>query len=194
MWCHAKRRFCGAPCPVKRGNISSDGADRRSFFLLINPELRDSWWTQPPAPGMLRPAKQKEATAMAFSSIIMLPLLLLFLAIWAGLIYLLILLIRALRKYLAGRGGPQGKSGDPPHLGRGPQGPRDALPDDPGVRGGGPGGQPAGGQQMGDRHGGPQHLQPCWPWRSSSVCQRRSCCTRRPAGEYETIGIKGQPI
>ena len=37
---------------------------------------------------------------MAFSSIIMLPLLLLFLAIWAGLIYLLILLIRALRKYL----------------------------------------------------------------------------------------------
>ena len=31
---------------------------------------------------------------MAFSSIIMLPLLLLFLAIWAGLIYLLILLIR----------------------------------------------------------------------------------------------------
>ena len=34
---------------------------------------------------------------MAFSSIIMLPLLLLFLAIWAGLIYLLILLIRALR-------------------------------------------------------------------------------------------------
>ena len=40
---------------------------------------------------------------MAFSSIIMLPLLLLFLAIWAGLIYLLILLIRALRKYLRGR-------------------------------------------------------------------------------------------
>ena len=40
---------------------------------------------------------------MAFSSIIMLPLLLLFLAIWAGLIYLLILLIRALRKYLARR-------------------------------------------------------------------------------------------
>ena len=39
---------------------------------------------------------------MAFSSIIMLPLLLLFLAIWAGLIYLLILLIRALRKYLRG--------------------------------------------------------------------------------------------
>ena len=39
---------------------------------------------------------------MAFSSIIMLPLLLLFLAIWAGLIYLLILLIRALRKYLLG--------------------------------------------------------------------------------------------
>ena len=38
---------------------------------------------------------------MAFSSIIMLPLLLLFLAIWAGLIYL-ILLIRALRKYLRG--------------------------------------------------------------------------------------------
>jgi len=34
---------------------------------------------------------------MAFSSIIMLPLLLLFLAIWAGLIYLLILLIRARR-------------------------------------------------------------------------------------------------
>ena len=32
---------------------------------------------------------------MAFSSIIMLPLLLLFLAIWAGLIYLLILLIAA---------------------------------------------------------------------------------------------------
>ena len=43
---------------------------------------------------------------MAFSSIIMLPLLLLFLAIWAGLIYLLILLIRALRKYL--RGGEAG--------------------------------------------------------------------------------------
>ena len=39
---------------------------------------------------------------MAFSSIIMIPLLLLFLAIWAGLIYLLILLIRALRKYLRG--------------------------------------------------------------------------------------------
>ena len=39
---------------------------------------------------------------MAFRSIIMLPLLLLFLAIWAGLIYLLILLIRALRKYLRG--------------------------------------------------------------------------------------------
>ena len=39
---------------------------------------------------------------MAFSSIIMLPLLLLFLAIWAGLIYLRILLIRALRKYLRG--------------------------------------------------------------------------------------------
>ena len=39
---------------------------------------------------------------MAFSYIIMLPLLLLFLAIWAGLIYLLILLIRALRKYLRG--------------------------------------------------------------------------------------------
>ena len=39
---------------------------------------------------------------MAFSSIIMLPLLLLFLAIWAGLIYLLILLIRVLRKYLRG--------------------------------------------------------------------------------------------
>ena len=36
---------------------------------------------------------------MAFSSIIMLPLLLLFLAIWAGLIYLLILLIRALPRW-----------------------------------------------------------------------------------------------
>ena len=47
---------------------------------------------------------------MAFSSIIMLPLLLLFLAIWAGLIYLLILLIRALREVPAGRGGPQGKA------------------------------------------------------------------------------------
>lgn len=60
---------------------------------------------------------------MAFSSIIMLPLLLLFLAIWAGLIYLLILLIRALRKYLRG-GEAAGKKRRPPHLGRGPQGPR----------------------------------------------------------------------
>ena len=49
---------------------------------------------------------------MAFSSIIMLPLLLLFLAIWAGLIYLLILLIRALRKYLRG-GRPAGKKRRP---------------------------------------------------------------------------------
>ena len=56
---------------------------------------------------------------MAFSSIIMLPLLLLFLAIWAGLIYLLILLIRALRKYLRGGEARREKSGDPPHLGRG---------------------------------------------------------------------------
>ena len=39
---------------------------------------------------------------MALSSIIMIPLLLLFLAVWAGLIYLLVLLIRALRKYLRG--------------------------------------------------------------------------------------------
>ena len=39
---------------------------------------------------------------MRMASIVMIPLLLLFLAIWAGLIYLLILLIRALRKYLRG--------------------------------------------------------------------------------------------
>ena len=39
---------------------------------------------------------------MAFTSIVMIPVLLLFLAIWAGLVYLLILLIRALRKYLRG--------------------------------------------------------------------------------------------
>ena len=39
---------------------------------------------------------------MTMASIVMIPLLLLFLAIWAGLIYLLILLIRALRKYLRG--------------------------------------------------------------------------------------------
>ena len=39
---------------------------------------------------------------MRMESIVMIPLLLLFLAIWAGLIYLLILLIRALRKYLRG--------------------------------------------------------------------------------------------
>lgn len=70
---------------------------------------------------------------MAFSSIIMLPLLLLFLAIWAGLIYLLILLIRGFAEVPAGRGGPPGKSGDLPYPGGGPQGPPDALPDDPGV-------------------------------------------------------------
>ena len=39
---------------------------------------------------------------MRMASIVMIPLLLLVLAIWAGLIYLLILLIRALRKYLRG--------------------------------------------------------------------------------------------
>ena len=39
---------------------------------------------------------------MRMASIVMIPLLLLFLAIWAGLIYLLILLILALRKYLRG--------------------------------------------------------------------------------------------
>ena len=39
---------------------------------------------------------------MAMASIVMIPLLLLFLAIWAGLLYLLVLLIRALRKYLRG--------------------------------------------------------------------------------------------
>ena len=39
---------------------------------------------------------------MRMASIVMIPLLLLFLAIWAGLIYLLILLSRALRKYLRG--------------------------------------------------------------------------------------------
>lgn len=88
---------------------------------------------------------------MAFSSIIMLPLLLLFLAIWAGLIYLLILLIRALRKYLRGGEARREKAETCPHPGGGPQGPPDALPDDPGVRGGGPGGQPPGGQQVGDR-------------------------------------------
>ena len=37
---------------------------------------------------------------MAMASIVMIPAALLGLAIWAGLIYLLILLIRALRKYL----------------------------------------------------------------------------------------------
>ena len=39
---------------------------------------------------------------MAMASIVMIPAALLGLAIWAGLIYLLILLIRALRKYLRG--------------------------------------------------------------------------------------------
>ena len=39
---------------------------------------------------------------MRMASIVMIPLLLLFLAIWAGLIYLLILLIRALRQCLRG--------------------------------------------------------------------------------------------
>ena len=39
---------------------------------------------------------------MTIASIVMIPLLLLFLAIWAGLLYLLVLLIRALRKYLRG--------------------------------------------------------------------------------------------
>lgn len=52
---------------------------------------------------------------MAFSSIIMLPLLLLFLAIWAGLIYLLILLIRALRKYLRGGEARREKAETRPH-------------------------------------------------------------------------------
>ena len=48
---------------------------------------------------------------MAFSSIIMLPLLLLFLAIWAGLIYLLILLIRPRGKSRGG-GGARGKKAE----------------------------------------------------------------------------------
>ena len=49
---------------------------------------------------------------MAFSSIIMLPLLLLFLAIWAGLIYLLILLIRPCGS-TCGAGRPAGKKRRP---------------------------------------------------------------------------------
>lgn len=39
---------------------------------------------------------------MAMASIVMIPAALLGLAIWAGLLYLLVLLIRALRKYLRG--------------------------------------------------------------------------------------------
>ena len=48
------------PGPAKKGTISSGGAARRSFFRLINPELRDSWWTQPPLPGMLESPNKKE--------------------------------------------------------------------------------------------------------------------------------------
>lgn len=129
---------------------------------------------------------------MAFSSIIMLPLLLLFLAIWAGLIYLLILLIRALRKYLRGGEARREKAETRRTLGEVLKAHRmrcqmtqEFVAEALGVSR-----QAVSKWETGTAD--PQHLQPCWPWRSSSVCQRRSCCIRRPAGEYETIGIKGQ--
>lgn len=119
---------------------------------------------------------------MAFSSIIMLPLLLLFLAIWAGLIYLLILLIRALRKYLRGGEARREKAETCRTLGEVLKAHRMRCQMTQEVRGGGPGGQPAGGQQMGDRHGGPQHLQPCWPAKLFGV-PAEELRIRRPAGE-----------
>ena len=96
---------------------------------------------------------------MAFSSIIMLPLLLLFLAIWAGLIYLLILLIRALRKYLRGGEARREKAETRRTLGEVLKAHRMRCRMTQEFVAG----QPAGGQQMGDRHGGPQHLQPAGP-------------------------------
>lgn len=128
---------------------------------------------------------------MAFSSIIMLPLLLLFLAIWAGLIYLLILLIRALRKYLRGGEARREKAETCRTLGEILKAHRmrcqmtqEFVAEALGV------------SRQAVSKWRPARRTPapptCWPWRSSSVCQRRSCCTRRPAGEYETIGIKGQ--
>ena len=128
---------------------------------------------------------------MAFSSIIMLPLLLLFLAIWAGLIYLLILLIRALRKYLRGGEARREKAETRRTLGEVLKAHRMRCQMTRSSWR-----RPWGSAGRRSANGRPARRTPapptCWPWRSSSVCQRRSCCIRRPAGEYETIGIKGQ--
>ncbi len=119
---------------------------------------------------------------MAFSSIIMLPLLLLFLAIWAGLIYLLILLIRALRKYLRGGEARREKAETCRTLGEVLKAHRmrcqmtqefvaEAL--------GSAGRRSANGRPARRTPAPPT----CWPWRSSSVCRRRSCCGRPPPAE-----------
>ena len=93
--------------------------------------------------------------------------LLLGLVIWAGIlalvIYLAVLLIKALRKYL--KSGPvrQEKAEMARSLGGGHQVSPHPLQDDPGVRGGVPGREPSGGEQVGERRRRSQHLQPAGP-------------------------------
>lgn len=116
---------------------------------------------------------------MTMASIVMIPLLLLFLAIWAGLLYLLVLLIRALRKYLRGGEARREKAETCRTLGEILKTHRmrcqmtqefvaEAL------------GSAA--RQSASGSGARQTPAPptCWPWRSCSACRRRTCSARPP--------------
>ena len=119
---------------------------------------------------------------MMIANLTLIPMLLVSLAGFVLTTYLVVLLIKALRKYLRSGEVRKEKSQLAKSLGETLKEERAPLSDDPGVRSGIPGRQPPGGVQVGVRRLRPQHIQ------SAGAGQALWRLRGRPAAERTSIG------